>query len=123
MLGNGARVVGSDRAFKGGERSLSARSEGRGAKGWSEEFGSDSVSVHRVDMYDVPSLSQTLDEIGEKERSIDVLVNNAHELGPGTGFNVPEGSLEAATYETWMRNLDREGFTGLRSLPKKSEPR
>jgi NAD(P)-dependent dehydrogenase (short-subunit alcohol dehydrogenase family) len=34
-----------------------------------------------------------------------VLVNNAHELGPGTGFNVPEGSLESGTWETWMRNL------------------
>ena len=56
-------------------------------------------------MYDVPGLSETLDRIVDRERSIDVLVNNAHELRPGTGFNVPEGSLEAATLETWMRNL------------------
>ena len=56
-------------------------------------------------MYEVPGLSETLDRIVDRERSIDVLVNNAHELRPGTGFNVPEGSLEAATLETWMRNL------------------
>jgi gluconate 5-dehydrogenase len=95
LLANGARVVALGRS----ERLM------REAEGWSAEFGSESVSVHRVDMYDVPALSQTLDRIVDKERSIDVLVNNAHELGPSTGFNVPEGSLEAATLETWMRNL------------------
>jgi gluconate 5-dehydrogenase len=56
-------------------------------------------------MYDVAALSDTLDRIVREERSIDVLVNNAHELGPATGFNVAEGSLNGATFETWMRNL------------------
>ena len=56
-------------------------------------------------MYDIAALSRVLDEIALKEKTIDVLINNAHELGPGTGFNVPDGSLEAATMETWMRNL------------------
>src|SRR5262249_49286494 len=36
---------------------------------------------------------------------VHVLVNNAHELGPATGFNVEEGRLEHASVETWMRNL------------------
>ncbi len=95
MLANGARVVALGRS----ERLR------REAEGWAEEFGSESISVHGVDMYDVPAFSKTLDRIVEEECSIDVLVNNAHELGPGTGFNVPEGSLESASYETWMRNL------------------
>ena len=95
LLANGARVVAIGRS----ERLM------REAEGWSAEFGSESVSVHRLDMYDLPAFSQALDRIVDKERSIDVLVNNAHELGPGTGFNVPEGSLESATWETWMRNL------------------
>jgi NAD(P)-dependent dehydrogenase (short-subunit alcohol dehydrogenase family) len=95
LLANGARVV----AIARSERLM------REAEKWSREFGSQSISVHRVDMYDVPGLSETLDRIVDRERSIDVLVNNAHELGPGTGFNVPEGSLEAATLDTWMRNL------------------
>ena len=33
-------------------------------------------------------------KIAEQETAIDVLVNNAHELGPQTGFNTPSGSLE-----------------------------
>jgi NAD(P)-dependent dehydrogenase (short-subunit alcohol dehydrogenase family) len=95
LLANGARVVAIGRS----ERLM------REAEGWSREFGSENISVHQVDMYDVPALSQILDRIVDQEHSIDVLVNNAHELGPGTGFNVPEGSLEAATLEAWMRNL------------------
>jgi gluconate 5-dehydrogenase len=95
MLANGARVVALGRS----ERLL------REAEGWVAEFSTGNVSVHRVDMYDLPALSRTLDRIVEQERSIDVLVNNAHELGPDTGFNVPEGSLEGATLDTWMRNL------------------
>ena len=56
-------------------------------------------------MYDIADLRRVLDQIATDEKSIDILVNNAHELGPGTGFNVPEGSLENATMDTWMRNL------------------
>ncbi len=95
LLANGARVVALGRS----ERLL------REAEGWTNEFGASSVTVHRVDMYDIPALSELLDRIGEEEKSVDVLVNNAHELGPGTGFNVPEGSLDNATMDTWMRNL------------------
>lgn len=95
LLTNGARVVAIGRS----ERLM------REAEKWSGEFGVESVAVHRVDMYDLPALSETFDRIIDNERSIDVLVNNAHELGPGTGFNVPEGSLEGATLEIWMRNL------------------
>jgi NAD(P)-dependent dehydrogenase (short-subunit alcohol dehydrogenase family) len=95
LLTNGARVVALGRS----ERLVSE------AEGWVGEFGANSISVHRVDMYDVPALGRTLDRIVEQERSIDVVVNNAHELGVGTGFNVPEGSLEDATFDTWMRNL------------------
>lgn len=95
LLTNGARVVALGRS----ERLMSE------AEVWIGEFGKESVRVHRVDMYDVPELDRTLDLIVGQERSIDVLVNNAHELGPGTGFNVPEGSLDRATLDTWMRNL------------------
>jgi NAD(P)-dependent dehydrogenase (short-subunit alcohol dehydrogenase family) len=95
LLTNGARVVALGRS----ERLR------REAEGWEREFGKDSISIHRVDMYDTLALNQVLDQIATEENSIDVLVNNAHELGPGTGFNVPEGSLEDATMDTWMRNL------------------
>jgi len=95
LLTNGARVVALGRS----ERLQ------REANGWASEFGGDSIAFHRVDMYDIAVLSQVLDRIASEEKSIDVLVNNAHELGPGTGFNVPEGSLDTATMDTWMRNL------------------
>ena len=43
--------------------------------------------------------------MGDEHPVIDVIVNNAHELGPRTGFNMPEGHLENATFDGWMRNL------------------
>ena len=95
LLSNGARVVALGRSER-------LQSE---AEGWAKEFGDDTIAVHRVDMYDIAALSHVLDEIAAKEKSIDVLVNNAHEMGPGTGFNVLEGALDTATMESWMRNL------------------
>jgi NAD(P)-dependent dehydrogenase (short-subunit alcohol dehydrogenase family) len=95
LLANGARVVVLGR---------SERLE-RETEGWEREFGKDSISSYRIDMYDIAALGGVLDRVALEEKRIDVLVNNAHELGPGTGFNVPEGSLDNATMETWMRNL------------------
>ena len=95
LLANGARVV----ALGSSERLV------REAAGWAKDFGQDRISIHRVDMYDTTALRTVLDEIASRERSIDVLINNAHELGPATGFNVQEGSLENATVDQWMRNL------------------
>jgi NAD(P)-dependent dehydrogenase (short-subunit alcohol dehydrogenase family) len=108
LLTNGARVVALGRS----ERLLHE------AEAWSSEFGQALVSVHRVDMYDVPALSVTLDRIVSEESSIDVVVNNAHELGPATGFNVPAGSLENATFETWMRNLTAGVYWAVLSTQK-----
>jgi gluconate 5-dehydrogenase len=56
-------------------------------------------------MYDLDALGRTCDRIASEEGRIDVLVNNAHELGPATGFNTSEGRLENATLDQWMRNL------------------
>lgn len=95
LLINGARVVVLGR---------SERIE-REAADWRAHFGADKVACYRVDMYDLKALEQVLDQIAATEASIDVLVNNAHELGARTGFNVPEGSLDAATFDAWMRNL------------------
>jgi gluconate 5-dehydrogenase len=95
LLTNGARLVALGRS----ERLL------REGEAWAKEYGEANASVHQVDMYDIAGLTETLNRIAEKERSIDVLVNNAHELGPATGFNVPQGSLDDATFDSWMRNL------------------
>jgi NAD(P)-dependent dehydrogenase (short-subunit alcohol dehydrogenase family) len=95
LLANGARVVALGRS----DRLM------READGWASEFGKDHIAVQQVDMYDIAAFTRVLDQIVADEKQIDVLVNNAHELGPGTGFNVPEGSLDTATMDTWMRNL------------------
>jgi gluconate 5-dehydrogenase len=95
LLANGARVVALGR---------SERLETEAAN-WANEFGPDRVSVERIDMYDVSALNAVCDAIAKRERKIDVLINNAHELGAATGFNVPEGSLENSTFDQWQRNL------------------
>jgi gluconate 5-dehydrogenase len=95
LLANGARVIALGRSDR-------LKDE---AKKWSSEFGQDKISVAQIDMYDTDALNTLCDKIAAEEKSIDILVNNAHELGVATGFNVPEGSLENATFDQWQRNL------------------
>lgn len=94
LLENGARLVALGRSER-----LDQLSEE-----WAGEFGARRVRARRVDMYDLEAFGRALDEIASEER-VDVLVNNAHELGAQTGFNTPEGRLESAGFEQWMRNL------------------
>ena len=95
LLANGARVVALGRSER-------LQTE---AKNWANEFGADKISVKQIDMYDTAALNDLCDAIAAEEKMIDVLINNAHELGASTGFNVPEGSLEQASFEHWMKNL------------------
>jgi NAD(P)-dependent dehydrogenase (short-subunit alcohol dehydrogenase family) len=95
LLDNGATVL----ALGGSER-VAAQ-----APALNERYGAGRVQAYRVDLYDIPAVEQTLDRIGAEHPVVDVIVNNAHELGPQTGFNVPEGHLEDATFDGWMRNL------------------
>jgi gluconate 5-dehydrogenase len=95
LLANGARVVALGRSER-------LKKE---AEIWSEQFGPDKIAVHQIDMYDVPALNTLCDTIAATEASIDILINNAHELGSATGFNVPEGSLENSTFDQWQRNF------------------
>ena len=95
LLANGARVVALGRSER-----LQVE-----AKTWADEFGADKISVKQIDMYDTAALNDLCDTIAADEKTIDILINNAHELGASTGFNVPEGSLEQASFEHWMKNL------------------
>lgn len=95
LLANGARVVALGRSER-------LQTE---AKAWANEFGADKISVKQIDMYDTAALNDLCDAISADEATIDILINNAHELGASTGFNVPEGSLEQASFEHWMKNL------------------
>jgi len=71
---------------------------------WTAKYGPGRVHCVYVDMYDLVALTRTLDEIARRQ-AVDVLINNAHELAPSSGFNTPAGSLEEATFDVWMRNL------------------
>ena len=96
LLVNGARVI----ALGRGDRIVHE------SRKWMDEFGAESVAVHQVDMYDNASLREVCTQIAEREDHIDVLINNAHELSPQTGFNTPAGSLEDSSLEQWRRNLE-----------------
>jgi gluconate 5-dehydrogenase len=95
LLDNDAVVL----AFGGSERIATQ------ADAWNAEYGSGRVHAYRVDLYDVAAVERKLAQVEAEHPSVDVLVNNAHELGSRTGFNVPEGHLEDATFDGWMRNL------------------
>jgi len=95
LLANGARVIALGRSDR-------LKKE---AEAWAKEFGKDKISVAQIDMYDTVALNTLCDKIAAEEKSIDILINNAHELAAATGFNVPEGSLENSTFDQWQRNL------------------
>ena len=94
LLSNGARLIALGRSDRLDE--LSAE--------WTRDFGAERVRSCKVDMYDLAAFSAVLDEIAVQEE-VDVLVNNAYELGPNTGFNTSEGALETATLDQWTRHF------------------
>lgn len=96
LLENGARVIAVGRSERLGQE----------VAVWTSEFGEDRVRGVLVDMYDRAAFAAALDELIAEEPSIDVLVNNAHELGPATGFNIPDGGLEGMSIEQWVRNFE-----------------
>jgi NAD(P)-dependent dehydrogenase (short-subunit alcohol dehydrogenase family) len=95
LLTNGARLIAIGRAEK-----LETQSAA-----WTKRFGASRVRSIRVDMYDLDAFGKALERIAAEEERLDILVNNAHELGPNTGFNVPDGGLDESSYDQWMRNL------------------
>jgi gluconate 5-dehydrogenase len=111
LLTNGARVIVLGR---------SPRLESE-TKKWANQFGTDRVRMLRIDMYDLEALGDSLDRIATEEARLDILINNAHELGPGTGFNVPEGTLENGTHDQWMRNLTGGVYWAALSVQKIGE--
>jgi NAD(P)-dependent dehydrogenase (short-subunit alcohol dehydrogenase family) len=95
LLANGARVVALGRS----ERLEAVTAE------WRDTYGTSRVASYRVDMRDEAELDGTLDALISSETRVDVLINNAHELGPASGFNVPEGTLERFDREQWLRHV------------------
>jgi NAD(P)-dependent dehydrogenase (short-subunit alcohol dehydrogenase family) len=95
LLTNGARVIAIGRSERLAQE----------AKAWAHRFGADRVHSLRIDMYDLEAYGRALEQIALQEERIDIIINNAHELGPQTGFNIPDGSLESSSFDQWTRNL------------------
>ncbi len=95
ILANGGRLVAIGRSERLDEL----------CKIWTARFGPQQIISHKIDMHDRAKLSSLLDHIVQQEGFIEVLINNAHELGPSTGFNTPMGSIENTTPDQWARNF------------------
>lgn len=95
LLENGAKLTMLGRS----ERLTKVRDE------LAKKYGEKQVTAHTVDMYDLKAFKLTLNDVMKELGTVDVLINNAHELGPNTGFNVPEGALEHTPVELIERNL------------------
>jgi gluconate 5-dehydrogenase len=94
LLENGARVVVLGRSDRLDEE----------AARWSQTYGDDRVRAIKVDMFDRPALERAAESLAAEEQP-SILVNNAHEMGPGTGFNTEDGTLENADWDQWVRNF------------------
>ncbi len=95
LLQNGARVIALGRSARLQKEALD----------WQAKYGRENVAFRQIDMDDLDALSGLFDSIAAAEPNIDVLINNAHELGPRTGFNTPEGTLENASFDQWHRHF------------------
>lgn len=102
LLANGAHLIAIGR---------SARLESSGEQ-WRREYGK-RADTFRVDMYETNALGATLVEIDRRYGPVDVIINNAHELGSDTGFNVPAGALDHASFEQWMKNFSATYWAAL----------
>ena len=68
---------------------------------YQEEFGKDAASAYQVDFYDRKELDATLRRAAA-EHDVDVLINNAYDIGQRTGFNTDAGRLENSDYGQWL---------------------
>lgn len=75
------------------------------AKGYCDRFGAERAVAKQVDFYDRDALSGALEEIVASHQ-VDVLINNACDMSPRTGFNVPQGCLADAPYEQWLASME-----------------
>lgn len=94
LVANGARVIALGRSERIGEL----------ADRVNAAYGDTVVIPRQLDMYDLAAYEALLADLSA-HHAIDILVNNAHELGAATGFNSLDGRLEVASSEQWLRNL------------------
>lgn len=71
----------------------------------SDKYGNENVDYHDVDLHDDHRFKQALYDTIEKNKTVDILVNNAYEFSQRTGFNDPSGKFENISKEQWMTSL------------------
>lgn len=96
LLSAGAKVILFDK-----DESLGELSDALKAK-----YGEEKVEAYQVDFYVEQDLRKTLQGAVNRNRSIDVLVNNAFEFSKNTGFNDSSGELENISREQWFKCFD-----------------
>ena len=69
-----------------------------------KKYGNDRVFGFIQDMYDIEKLEQTLHDIAGKF-DIDAIINNAYDLGKGTGFNSKDSFFENLDYKQWENSF------------------
>jgi NAD(P)-dependent dehydrogenase (short-subunit alcohol dehydrogenase family) len=92
------------------------RSESRLAllKPLQDEVSPERLDVRQVDFSDPEALDATFTHIADTE-PVHVLVNNAYNLSPSTGFNTPSGRLESASREQWAASFDAGIYWAVRA--------
>ncbi|MDP3741143.1 MAG: SDR family oxidoreductase [bacterium] len=66
-----------------------------------KRFGKNQVYGYRVDFYNRAKLTNLLKRV-IKSFKIDVLINNAFDFSPKTGFNTINGRLENTSFDQWQ---------------------
>ena len=93
LLTNGARVMAVGRSASLLEQ----------CDEWALRFGDSMVVPCQIDLSDVDAFETFLGTLATMK--VDVLVNNAFEMGSGCGFNVPEGDLDHISMGMLSRNM------------------
>ncbi len=69
------------------------------------QTGNKKIHGFQADLYDAKQVSKTLEEI-KKQFQVDVLINNAYDMGSRTGFNTERGRLENLGFKEWQRAFE-----------------
>lgn len=91
------------------------------ARQYARRFGRHAVARHQVDFYDRGALEAALRRVREEER-VDILLNNAYDMSPRTGFNSRQGRLEAAPFDQWQRAFESGIYWAVRATQVLGEP-
>lgn len=71
-----------------------------------KKYGSSKVECYSLDFFKDKNFRKILQKIVDKNKAIDILVNNAYEFSKETGFNDASGKIENISKKQWMRGLE-----------------